>query len=190
MAVVAISSVTREASVFVKTIDSNIFKIVTGDDILKNLPLTVKEIAEEHDFMQYIEKIIISDGPGYFTALRIGESLAKGLLAGDDISKLVRVNSLEVLASMSTAHDRVITVLKARRNVYHAAVFSRINESRMERETDDMFLSEAELEKWRTITGVGEGLDYLEKEWKIKDRAIINPDALSMYNFYFGRTCG
>ena len=187
MAIISISTVTKEASIFIKRDEKSIFRIVKGDDMLKKLPLTLKEMLDEYDFFKEpIDKLIISGGPGYYTSLRIGESFAKGILIGDDIKKLKKVNSLEVLGAMSIKHKRVIAILKARRDVYHCAVFSVSKDDIMNRETDDMLINEKELERWRGIMGVGEGLKYLKNGWENSDEKIISPDAKSMFKYLIG----
>ena len=191
MAIISISTATKQASIFVKDRGDSFSSNIHEGDMVKNLPLVFKDMLDKHYFLRDgIERVIISNGPGYYTSLRIGESFAKGLLVGDDIKKLFKINSLDVLGSMSVKHGRVIAVLKARINLYNCAVFALNVSGAMKRETADMLLTEQELETYRGITGVGEGLNYLEKSWGNADMQISSPDAESMYKHAYGEKIG
>ncbi|MGE3063272.1 MAG: tRNA (adenosine(37)-N6)-threonylcarbamoyltransferase complex dimerization subunit type 1 TsaB [bacterium] len=187
MVTLAISTVTRIASVLICG-DKKLSYIESIEgDLVKELPLAfMKAAAGKEMNLKSIDEIIISGGPGYYTSLRIGESFAKGLLVGDSLLKLKKIDSLEVLASMVAEEKRILTVLKARKDVYHAALFAKSSSGQFQRETENLLLSESELSKWRGLPAAGEGLNYLEKRWENRIEAVNDPDAMAMYKYIHG----
>lgn len=71
-----------------------------------------------------LEAVAVSGGPGSYTGLRIGVSMAKGLCYGRDLA-LLAVPTLEVLASAVTPADGVLLcpMLDARRMEVYAALY-------------------------------------------------------------------
>lgn len=84
------------------------------DDVLRMAGVSVKDIT----------LLGIALGPGSFTGLRIGLSLAKGLAEGMGV-RISGVSTLHLLAAQSRLHKGLIVpVLCAQRGQYYAAVFS------------------------------------------------------------------
>lgn len=75
------------------------------------------------------EAIAISIGPGSFTGLRIGLSVAKGLAYAND-KRIVAVPTLEALAwravheGIAVEGDTIVAMIDARRNDVYAGMFS------------------------------------------------------------------
>jgi len=88
----------------------------------------VKEVLEESEMqMQDLSAVAVSGGPGSYTGLRVGVSLAKGICSGAHLP-LIAINTLESLASASIdRHTKEknaihIAMIDARRmEVYMAA---------------------------------------------------------------------
>lgn len=107
------------------------------------LPTILEMIKEHHLTLEDINLISVGSGPGSFTGLRIGLSLAKGicLVTG---AKLVGVSSLQAIAwSFRGRNLPVCATIDARRNQVYAAIFSDSGE----RLTDDMVMNPEELQK-------------------------------------------
>lgn len=84
--------------------------------------------AEEHKYA--IDAVAVSSGPGSYTGLRIGVSMAKGICYGND-AKLISVPTLELLCvPILLSHDieddaLLCPMIDARRMEVYAAVYDR-----------------------------------------------------------------
>jgi tRNA threonylcarbamoyladenosine biosynthesis protein TsaB len=113
-AVVSGDEVLTERSLYEKHVHSE--KLVTMIDAL---------IAETDDY----DAVAVSIGPGSFTGLRIGLSVAKGLTYAHD-KPLVSVPTLEALAWRAVLEDgvrdgdEILAMIDARRNDVYAAAFT------------------------------------------------------------------
>lgn len=186
VAEITICTATKRASFLIKDKEREEYSLLPEGDLVKLLPKAFSDSALSSGIsLTDIGEVLISGGPGYYTSLRIGEAFAKGLLLGDPIEKLRRADSLEVLAFMTDFDERLITVLRARKDVYHAAIFEK-RDGRRVRMTENMLLSESELERWRGVRGVGEGLNYLRERWEMRIDKVNDPDAKAMYKYVHG----
>ncbi len=72
-----------------------------GKNHAKDVALFIQEIFQENDIDgKDLKAVAVSKGPGSYTGLRIGVSVAKGLCYGANIP-LIAVNSLESLAAIA-----------------------------------------------------------------------------------------
>src|SRR6185436_2313895 len=82
-----------------------------------------------------IEQISVSAGPGSFTGLRIGVTLAKTMALATGV-KLVAVPTARVLVENAPADaQHVVIVLDAKRDQIFTARFERVGDAWVERET-------------------------------------------------------
>ena len=90
-------------------------KIVSSIEwLLNNLNLAKKDL----------EAVAVSKGPGSFTSLRIGISVAKGIAFALNI-KLLGVSSSKIVASNYNSFDkRICTLIDAKRGEVYASTFS------------------------------------------------------------------
>jgi tRNA threonylcarbamoyladenosine biosynthesis protein TsaB len=93
-----------------------------GSEHARELPLMVEELlAEAKDFP--VEAIAVSEGPGSYTGLRIGASVAKGLSYGMKVP-LMAIPTLQILAAQVATQVRdglLCPMIDARRmEVYNA----------------------------------------------------------------------
>jgi tRNA threonylcarbamoyladenosine biosynthesis protein TsaB len=93
-----------------------------GSEHARELPLMVEELlAETKDFP--IEAVAVSEGPGSYTGLRIGASVAKGLAYGLNVP-LMAVPTLQIMAAQVASQVRdglLCPMIDARRmEVYNA----------------------------------------------------------------------
>ncbi len=97
----------------------------------KILGYFIKDIFEELNIKPgYLSAVAISSGPGSYTGLRIGVSMAKGIAYGAGIP-LIAVNTLQVMgyaALQNYAEKRddylIIPMIDARRSEVYCAVFN------------------------------------------------------------------
>jgi tRNA threonylcarbamoyladenosine biosynthesis protein TsaB len=111
-----------------------------------------------------VEHLYVSAGPGSFTGLRIGITLAKTLAFALPI-KVVAVPTLRVLACNAPAQAKhVIPVLDAKREQIFTARFERVAGQWEEREAAHLdSLGAMLLRSPKPVTLLGEGMKYQEK---------------------------
>ena len=114
-----------------------------------------------------IEELYVSAGPGSFTGLRIGITLAKTLALATGV-KLVAVPTARVLVENAPAEARhVVIVLDAKRDQIFTARFERdlsSSDGWIERESARLDSLKAMLERSpRPVYLLGEGIPYHEK---------------------------
>lgn len=107
---------------------------VVGDKLLPDsgkshsgeLPVAVAELIQEHKADDKLEAIAICKGPGSYTGLRIGVSLAKGLCFGYELP-LIAVDSLTAMAhgmqAIYDSADLYVPLLDARRMEVYTSTF-------------------------------------------------------------------
>ena len=124
-------------SLFIDTSMANVSISIVKDE--KILLIIQEEIPNEHSkyATSYVKKVIddagidandvddilVVNGPGSFTGVRIGVAIAKtyGYLINKDI---IPVSSLKGLAISSNINDRVImSVIKANKNNYYVGIY-------------------------------------------------------------------
>lgn len=119
-----------------------------------------------------IGTIAVSIGPGMFTSLRVGLSLAKGLALAQNIP-IVAVNTLDVIGiSMSFSHDPVLAVI----NAYHQEIYAALYR-KGKRTTDYLLTTTGQVKKFiknKTVV-VGSGVEVFKK----------NESPLSTKNLHF-----
>ncbi|MDR1755528.1 MAG: tRNA (adenosine(37)-N6)-threonylcarbamoyltransferase complex dimerization subunit type 1 TsaB [Culturomica sp.] len=100
------------------------------------LGLYVKELLEEQQIeAKQLDAVSVSMGPGSYTGLRIGVSLAKGLCFGSALP-LIAVNTLQALAA--SVSERLqeealyCPMIDARRMEVYTALFDRENRTQQE----------------------------------------------------------
>lgn len=103
------------------------------------LTVTGKSVAD-------IDLVAVTNGPGSFTGVRIGVSVAKGIAFPDDIPCMA-VSTLEAMAYNLTLTDCIVcAVMDARRNQVYNAMF-RIRFGEVERLCDDRAVAISDLKE-------------------------------------------
>jgi tRNA threonylcarbamoyladenosine biosynthesis protein TsaB len=126
-----------------------------------------------------IQELYVSAGPGSFTGLRIGITLAKTLALATGV-KVVAVPSVRVLAENAPPDARhLILVLDAKREQIFTARFERVGEGWEEREPAHVErLSEALSRSPRPVYLLGEGVPYHKQFIPMDDAdVIVAPEA-------------
>ncbi len=156
--------------------------------------ITLKKISEMFDEANLkpndIDKIIVVNGPGSFTGIRVGITIAKTYAWGlnKDITK---ISSLEAMAT-SVNNDKVkIPLLDARRNYVYSAIYDNDNVILKDChiKLDDLFEEINKLSKdFCIITNDEIDIPYEKVEYKpdilkivekYKDREKINPHVVN-----------
>ncbi len=86
------------------------------EELLKNNNIEIKDI----------NKIVACNGPGSFTGIRIGLTIAKTMSWAMNIP-IVLISSLEAMALSSIAYDYIVPTIDARRNYVYASIFDTKN---------------------------------------------------------------
>src|SRR5439155_18132111 len=111
-----------------------------------------------------VEHLYVSAGPGSFTGLRIGITLAKTMALASGV-KVVAVPTLRVLVENAPAEAKhVILVLDAKREQIFTGSFQRVGDRWVEREPPQLASLPEMLKKSpRPVHLLGEGIPYHEK---------------------------
>ena len=122
----------------------------------------IKEIIEENDHqlssrifplidqlfqstekkVEEVDEIVVVNGPGSFTGVRIGVTIAK-TYAWSLKKKIIPVSELQVMASTKTDTDYLIPMIDARRNCVYAGIYDR----NLNTVLSDQYLSIEDLKK-------------------------------------------
>lgn len=121
-----------------------------------------------------VEQLYVSAGPGSFTGLRIGVTLAKTMALATGV-KLVAVPTARVLVENAPAEARhVIIVLDAKRDQIFTARFERVDDHWVEREPAQLATLHDMLARApRPVHLLGEGIPYHQKFIPADDRSVV-----------------
>lgn len=90
------------------------------------LPSIVSLFEKENLSAKDIDKIIVVNGPGSFTGIRIGITIAKVFAWGLNIP-ITSVSALEAMSLSSTSDKLHVPIINARRNYVFGAIYSKDN---------------------------------------------------------------
>ena len=124
-----------------------------------------------------LEKVYITAGPGSFTGLRIAVTAAK-MLYFTQSAQIVAADSMDVIAESASRYtaetgrtvDCIATILDAKKDLFYAAVFDRVDEN-WEKCLDTQIITAEELLDWleannkKTVGLLGEGLVYYAEKF-------------------------
>lgn len=133
-----------------KTHSENLMPLL--DELLKRNSLDIKDI----------ELIACVVGPGSFTGIRIGVATIKPIAEVLNV-KVASVMSLEALARNVENKETIVSLIDARNNQVYAGIFDKNYNKKEDYIADDINEVIKVLEKYETITFVGNGA-ILHKE--------------------------
>ena len=121
--ILAYETSTNICSVAFQNAEGKVFeKRIQGRSVHSdNLFLFTQQLMEEHEFrIEDLDAVLVSNGPGSYTGLRIAASAIKGILFGKNVD-LFACNTLASFAMETNNSSGVIhSIIDARRNhVYH-----------------------------------------------------------------------
>jgi tRNA threonylcarbamoyladenosine biosynthesis protein TsaB len=166
--------------------------LVDGDQILieetfqhglqnaaKILPIIDRLVREQSWTPAQIEQIFVSIGPGSFTGLRIGVTLAKSLALATGV-KIVAVPTVRVLVENAPNDARnVIIVLDAKRDQIFTARFSRRDDRWVEEEPAHVDSLAGMLTRSpRPVHLLGEGVPFHRKFISDDPTILMTPEEL------------
>lgn len=86
---------------------------------------TISEIINFNNMnIDMVDKILVVNGPGSFTGIRIGVTIAKTLAWSKKIS-INTVSSLELLATTKFDSEYVVSLIDARRDYFYAGMYDK-----------------------------------------------------------------
>lgn len=88
------------------------------------MPMLDKLLTNNNIMINQINKIFVVNGPGSFTGLRIGVTIAKTIAWSLNIP-VVPISSLEVLASTPFEGDYIVPYIDARRDYVYAGIYNK-----------------------------------------------------------------
>lgn len=142
------------------------------------LPSIVSLFEKENLTAKDIDKIIVVNGPGSFTGIRIGITIAK-VFAWSLIIPITTISALEAM-SLSCNTDKVhVPIIDARRNYVFGAIYSRNNSTMLSPihiKLEDLFIELPNDEEYVFISNDNfEELNNIER---------YNPDIEKIVNYF------
>ena len=96
-----------------------------GTDLsIRMLPLIKETIDKSSILPQDIDEIYVVNGPGSFTGIRVGVTIAK-VYAWTLNKKIVPLNELELMATTKVDADLIVPYIDARRDYGYTAIYDR-----------------------------------------------------------------
>lgn len=121
-----------------------------NNDLSSKVLPTIDNALKKCDLLlDDIDKIIVVNGPGSFTGIRVGVTIAKTLAWTKNID-ILTISSLELLATTESSKEYVVPLIDARRDYFYAGVY--LNGKNI---INDQYILRSELlEKIKKITDI------------------------------------
>lgn len=156
--------------------DDNIIKVIVEESNQSHSIITmplIRELLKENNLdINEINQIVVVNGPGSFTGVRIGVTIAKTISYCLNIPIKV-ISSLEILAcNVKCDNDKIVAFND--RNGYFVGKFDNKNKLL----EDYFYLSNSEYQTFKTnnvVFDILEDIDYNEVYKMIMDKEVINP---------------
>lgn len=144
---------------------------------------TVNEVSKMFDEVGLkptdIDKIIVVNGPGSFTGIRIGITLAK-IFAWSLNKKITTISSLEAMSKSIKTDKLIVPIIDARRNACYAAIYDG-NEEVLK----GQYLSLEKLNLF--LKGLGKEYIFVSNDKFNFETVSYNPDILAIVETYQNR---
>ena len=165
--ILAYETSTNICSVAFQNAEGKVFeKRIQGRSVHSdNLFLFTQQLMAEHDFkIEDMDAVLVSNGPGSYTGLRIAASAIKGIMFGKNVD-LFACNTLASFAMATENNSEAIhSIIDARRNhVYHQA-FKLNDELEILSEAKVIKLSDLEDQIESGNILIGTGIDRISKK--------------------------
>lgn len=146
-------------------------------DMSKYALLRVKEMMDSLSLKPNdIDNIIVVNGPGSYTGLRVGVTIAKTYAWGLN-KKLFSVSSLQAMATSIKDKDYIIPVIDARRDFFFAGIYDKNYNCIME----DTYISRSDLEDY--VSKLNGSYVYVSTmDIKNPETVKYNPDYENLFN--------
>lgn len=137
------------------------------DKVLKDTNIKVEEI----------EKVMVVNGPGSFTGVRIGVTIAKVLAYILNID-VICLSSLKIRA-ISVAHDYCLSLINANRGNYYIGLYDKNNNEVIEEQFNNIDKVLELIEKYNPV--IVSDTDFVINDMSISKTRL---DILSIVNYY------
>lgn len=145
----------------------SIYTVPFVDEVIKNAGLDVNDI----------DTILVVTGPGSFTGVRIGVTIAKTYAYLRNI-KIVGVSSLKMRA-LSIEHDYCLSLVNARHNNYYIGLYDKDNNEVIEEQFNSIDKVIEIINKYNPVIVSNEDIELDDKVIKKQDL-----DILKIANYY------
>lgn len=145
----------------------SIYTVPFIDEVIKNANLNVNDI----------DNILVVTGPGSFTGVRIGVTIAKTYAYLKNI-KIVGVSSLKMRA-ISISHDYCLSLIDAHHNNYYIGLYDKDNNAVIEEQFNSIDRVKELIAKYNPIIVTNEDI---ELDDKIIEKQEL--DILKIVNYY------
>ena len=130
------------------------------------LTTSIKDILDQNNYsVKDLSAVAVGIGPGSFTGLRIGFSVAKGLCYPHNI-KLIGISSLKILANSINQNFReVISLVKDKGEFFYITTFDKdLNETSKPKieKIDSRFLSQYTDNSYCIVVNSKDSLEYIK----------------------------
>ena len=149
-----------------------------GKELSKYALNEVKKIFDEVNILpSEIDKIIVVSGPGSFTGIRIGMTIAK-IFAFSLKKEIITISSLEAMAYSNESNLIKVPILDARRGFVYAGVYDENNKIILE----NQYIYLDKLKKY--LITLGKEYIFITNDSKLADldRIKYDPDILKIVN--------
>ncbi len=151
-------------------------KVIANENLVsdKHSNYTVsllKKILEDNNLTaDDLNEIIVINGPGSFTGVRIGVVIAKTLAYTKDI----KLKAISYLEALSLNYDKGITLGIKDKNGLFVGIFNKEHEL----QSDYFYLTNKEVEDYPNNITIGDKIDILKVYKYLQDKKSINPHLL------------
>jgi len=165
--------------------DSNLL-IEKKKDLGKSLSIETQDVVskmfiEANINPNDINKIIVVNGPGSFTGIRIGVTLAKIMAFSLNIP-ITTITSLEAMAKSIKTDKLIVPIINARREACYAAIYDDNKEI-----LPGMYMT---IEKLKLmLIGLDKEYVFVSNDSFSFDVEKYDPDILNIVNYYKDREC-
>lgn len=135
-----------------------------------------------------IDTIFVANGPGSFTGIRIGVTVAK-TYAWALNKKIIPFSSLELMATTKVEEDYIIPVIDARRDFVYAGIYNKHLDTIMDdtyisiealmKELEGKFYRMISYDEFKDIETINPEINVLKIVEKHKDDSGINPHSVN-----------
>ena len=120
---------TSSFNVTISYIEDNVIKFIFNDEIRDDMSSKIMPIIRDGSIESSIElsdldRIIVCNGPGSFTGIRIGVTIAK-TIAWALKKDIITISTLELYASTSFDTKYIIPMINARRGYVYSGIYDK-----------------------------------------------------------------
>lgn len=161
---------TSTSNILVSILDENKILYLYNEKIISNmsskiLPIIDNGLKEQNLKLNDINKIFVVNGPGSFTGIRVGVTVAK-TIAWTLKKEIVPISSLELIATTNTDKKYVVPMIDARRG----NVFAGIYDNNLNCIKEDKLVN---LEEF--VSNLNNDYEFVSYD-KIDNEKVINPN--------------